>query len=185
MGLFDKKLDYSYGNGALPWFNEDAYSTLTLPSSGTVFLPNINLIEKEKKAGKLGYFIELVSESYQANEGNSKNKKLVEKYLTGLKQVFTPNANSEAIQLIGWYMDLGISVADVEEQSTLQIEGKTHPSVTNAMFSLLMDARRDSEVQQILRGINDLTTVLGAAIRVGYLAKRDKGALTVQEMFRK
>ena len=105
--------------------------------------------------------------------------------MTGLKQVFAPNADSDAIQLIGRYMDLGISVADVEEQSTLQIEGKTHPSVTNAMFSLLMDARRDSEVQQILRGINDLTTVLGAAIRVGYIAKRHNGALTVQEMFRK
>lgn len=185
MGLFEKKLDYSNGNGALPCFNEDAYSTLTLPSYSTVFLPNINLIEREKKAGKLGYFIELVSENYQANEGNSKNKKLVEKYLTGLRQVFAPDADSEAIQLMGRYMDLGISVADVEQQSTLQIEGKTHPSVTNAMFSLLMDARRDSEVQQILKDLNDLITVLGAAIRVGYLAKRHNGALTVQEMFRK
>jgi len=185
MGLFDKKLDYSSGNGALPWFSEGAYVASTLPNSSAVFVPNLNLMEREKKQGKLGYFIELVSDNYKTNEDNPINKKLVEKYLAGFKQVFAPNADSDAIQLLGRYMDLGISVAEIEEQSTLQIEGKTHPSVANAMFSLLMDARRDSEVRHILRDINDSTTVLGIAIRVGYIAKRNNGALTVQEMFRK
>ena len=60
MGLFDRKLDYSEGNGALPWLNESEYSNLRLPSSTEVIVPDFKLAEREKKQDKYGHFLNLV-----------------------------------------------------------------------------------------------------------------------------
>jgi hypothetical protein len=68
-------------------------------------------------------------------------------------------------------------------ESTLQIEGKVHPSVSNAIFSLWLDVSRDSTVRDMFTGVENYDHVLQLAIKVGYLAQRYEGKMSVQEMF--
>jgi hypothetical protein len=184
MGIFDKKLDYSEGNGSLPWLNSEAYSPLVFPSSATILVPSLNLAEREKKQGKYGYFLELVFKNYQSNEENKEVIKLVEKYLSAFCKRTAAKLNPEAIQNVGRYMAVGISFAKVENGSTLQIENKVHPSVLNALFSLVMDLNRDSETKAIFSEEKNYTNLLELAMRIGYTAERFGGTLTAQEMLK-
>ena len=186
MGLFDKKLDYSEGNGALPWLNESEYSNLRLPSSTEVIVPDFKLAEREKKQDKYGDFLNLVFENYKVIEEKPEVIKLTEKYLSTLVRLMAPKAldiKSDAFQTIGRYLTVGISFANVEMLSTLQIEGKVHPSVSNAIFSLWMDVSRDITVRDMFTGVENYDHVLQLAIKVGYLAQRYEGKMSVQEMF--
>lgn len=183
MGLFDKKLDYSSGNGSLPWVNESDYYPLRLPSSTEVSAPNFNYIEKEKKQGKYGYFLELVFRNYQNNEENADVIKLVEKYLSTLKNVLAPDMKPDAIQNLGRYIAVGISFAKVENESKLQLPEKMHPYLSNSFFSLFMDISRDSDTKNIFNGIEHYAHILELAIKIGYLAQRYEGKMSVQEMF--
>ena len=183
MGLFDKKLDYSSGNGALPWFSEDTYSLLSLPSPSVVLAPNISLLEKEKKQGKLGYFLELTLSKFKETEEDDDIKKLVEKYLSILKNMMSPNLSSDGIQTVGNYVALGICMARVELDSGLQIQDKTHPAVLNSMFSLRMNVWKDKELREIFSVNQNFADVIELAIRVGYVAERFKGKLSTHEMF--
>jgi hypothetical protein len=186
MGLFDKKLDYSEGNGALPWLNESEYSTLTLPSSTALPAPNLRLAEKEKKQNKYGDFLNLVFENYKVIEEKPEVIKLTEKYLSTLVRIMAPQVldiKSDAFQTIGRYLTVGISFANVEFESTLQIEGKVHPSVSNAIFSLWLDTSSDISLRDIFKGVEHYDHVLQLAIKIGYLAQRYEGKVSVQEMF--
>lgn len=183
MGLFDKKLDYSSGNGALPWFSEDAYSPLSLPSPSAVLGPNISLLEKEKKQRKLGHFLELTVSKFQETEEDDDIKKLVEKYLSILKNMMSPNLSSDGIQTVGNYVALGICMSRVESDSGLQIDNKTHPAVLNSMFSLRMDVWKDKELRELFSVKQNFADVIELSIRVGYIAERFKGKLSAHEMF--
>jgi hypothetical protein len=186
MGLFDKKLDYSDGNGALPWLNESEYSNLRLPSSTEVIAPNLRLAEKEKKQNKYGDFLNLVLENYKVIEYKPEVIKLTEKYLSTLVRLMAPKVldiKLDTFQTIGRYLTVGISIANIEMESTLQIEGKVHPSVNNAIFSLWMDANSDNEIRDLFKDLENYSHVLQLAIKIGYLAQRYEGKVSVQEMF--
>lgn len=183
MGFFDKKFDYSSGNGALPWLSEDAYSPLSLPSPSVVLGPNISLLEKEKKQGKLGYFLELTFSKFQETEADTNIKKLVEKYLSILKHMMSPNLSADGTQTLGNYVALGICMAKVEFDSELQIQAKVHPAVLNSMFSLRMDVWKDKELREIFSVNQNFADVIELAIRVGYIAERHKGKLSESDMF--
>jgi hypothetical protein len=186
MGLFDKKLDYSDGNGALPWLNESEYSTLRLPSSTELSAPNLKLSEKEKKQNKFGHFLNLVLENYKVIEYQPEVIKLTEKYLSTLVRLMAPkvlDVNSDAFQSIGRYLTVGISFANVELESTLQISGKIHPSVSNAIFSLWLDISSDNILRDLFKDVENYDHVLQLAIKIGYIAQRYEGKLSVQEMF--
>jgi hypothetical protein len=183
MGLFDKKLDYSSGNGSLPWLTEDKYSPLSLPSPSVVLGPNIELLEKEKKQGKLGHFLTLTLSKFQENEEDINIKKLVEKYLSILRNMMSPNLSADGIQTVGNYVALGICMAKVESDSGLQIQAKVHPAVLNSMFSLRMDVWKDKELRDIFSVNQNFADVIELAIRVGYIAERFKGQLDAAQMF--
>jgi hypothetical protein len=183
MGFFVRKLDYSSGNGALPWLNEDTYSPLSLPSPSVVLGPNIQLLEKEKKQGKLGHFLELTFSKFQETEDDDDIKKLVEKYLSILKNMLSPNLSSDGIQTVGNYVALGICMSRVESDSGLQIDNKTHPAVLNSMFSLRMDVWKDKELRELFSVNQNFADIIELAIRVGYVSERFKGKLSGHEMF--
>lgn len=186
MGLFDKKLDYSDGNGSLPWLKESEYSNLRLPSSTEVIAPNLRLAEKEKKQNKYGHFLNLVFENYKVIEEKPEVIKLTEKYLSTLVRIMSPQVldiKSDAFQTIGRYLTVGISFANVEMESTLQIEGKVHPSVSNAIFSLWLDTSSDKSLRDMFKGVEHYDHVLQLAVKIGYLAQRYEGKVSVQEMF--
>jgi hypothetical protein len=186
MGLFDKKLDYSEGNGALPWLKESEYSNLRLPSSTEVIVPDFKLAEREKKQDKYGHFLNLVFENYKVIEEKPEVIKLTEKYLSTLVRIMAPQVldiKSDAFQNIGRYLTVGISFANVELESMLQIEGKVHPSVSNAIFSLWLDTSSDNSLRDIFKDVEHYDHILQLAIRIGYLAQRYKGKVSAQEMF--
>ena len=186
MGLFNKNLDYSNGNGALPWLKESEYLNLRLPSSTEVIVPDFKLAEQEKKQDKYGHFLNLVFENYKVIEEKPEVIKLTEKYLSTLVRQMAPKAldvNSDAFQTIGRYLTVGISFANVEMESMLQIKGKLHPSVSNAIFSLWMDVSRDSTVRDMFTGVENYDHVLQLAIKIGYLGQRYEGKVSAQEMF--
>ena len=183
MGLFDKKLDYSVGNGALPLLKEDSYHPISLPSSTVLPAPNFSLIDKEEKAGKRGYFLQLTGENFSENQENSDVLKLVEKYLATLRSVMAPDLNSDGTQTLGNYIAIGISAAKVEFASTLQIEGKIHPSVSLAFFFLFMSTGQDSVIKEEFKGIENSSALLYLATQIGYLAQRYEGKMSVEEMF--
>ena len=186
MGLFDKKLDYSEGNGALPWLNESEYSALRLPSSTELPAPNLKLAEKEKKQDKFGHLLNVVFENYKVIEYQSEVIKLTEKYLSTLVRLMAPKVldiKSDAFQSIGRHLTIGMSFANVELESTLQIEGKVHPSISNAIFSLWLDARNDNIVRDIFKDVENYDHVLQLAIKIGYIAQRYEGKISVEEMF--
>lgn len=183
MGLFDKKLDYSDGNGSLPWLKENNYSPLSLPSSTVVPAPNFSLAEKQKKDGKLGYFLELMEKNFEENRENPDVLKLVEKYLATLRNEMAPDLNSDATQTLGNFIASGIAAAKVEFDSTLQIEGKIHPSVSNAFFLLWMDTGRDSVITSEFKGVENFQHILQLAVKIGYVAQRYGGKISAQEMF--
>jgi hypothetical protein len=186
MGLFNKNLDYSNGNGALPWLNESEYLNLRLPSSTEVIVPDFKLAEREKKQEKFDTFLDLVFANYNIIEDRPEVIKLADKYLSTLVKLMAPEVldiNSDAFQNIGRYITVGISFANVELESTLQIKGKIHPSVSNALFSLWMDISRDKEAKEIFKDVENYTHLLQLAIKIGYLAQRYEGKMSVQEMF--
>jgi len=186
MGFFDKKLDYSSGNGALPWLNESEYSNLRLPSSTEVIVPNFKLVEREKKQDKFGHFQSLALENYKVIEEKPEVIKLTEKYLSTLVRLMAPKVldiKLDAFQTIGRYLTVGMSFANVEMESTLQIEEKVHPSVSNAIFSLWMDASSDNEIRDMFKDVENYDHVLQLAVKIGYLAQRYEGKVSVQEMF--
>jgi hypothetical protein len=183
MGLFDKKLDYSNGNGALPWLKEDNYSPISLPSSTVLPAPNFSLIDKEEKAGKRGYFLQLTEKNYLENQENPDVIKIVEKYLATLRNVMAPDLNLDATQTLGNYIGCGIAAAKVELDSTLQIEGKIHPSVSLAFFFLYMSTGQDSVIKEEFKDIETFSALLYLANHIGYIAQRSSGKISVQEMF--
>jgi hypothetical protein len=186
MGLFDKKLDYSYGNGSLPRLNKSEYSSLRLPSSTELAVPNFNLAEKEKKQGKSDDFLNLVVNNQKAIEDRPEVIKLTNKYLSALVNQMAPkvfDVKSDAFQNIGRYITVGISFANVELESTLQIAEKIHPSVSNALFILWMDIAREPKLKEIFKEVEHYDHVLQLAIRIGYIAQRYEGKISVEEMF--
>jgi|688.fasta_scaffold181031_4 hypothetical protein len=183
MGLFSKNLDYSSGNGALPWLKEDAYSPISLPSSTVLPAPNFSLIDKEEKAGRRGYFLQLTEKNYLENQENPDVIKIVEKYLATLRSVMAPDLNSDATQTLGNHIACGIAAAKVEFDSTLQIEDKIHPSVSQSFFSLWMSSGQDSVIKQEFEGIENYSSLLYLATQIGYIAQRKNGNISVSEMF--
>lgn len=186
MGIFDKKLDYSYGNGSLPRLRESEYSALRLPSSTELSAPNFDLAQKEKKQGKSDDFLNLVVNNHKAIEDRPEVIKLTDKYLSALVNLMAPtvfDVKSDAFQNIGRYITVGISFANVELESTLQIAGKIHPSVSNALLILWMDVAREPKLKEIFKDVENYDHVLQLAIKIGYLAQRYEGKMSVEEMF--
>jgi hypothetical protein len=53
MGIFNKKLDYSSGNGVLPKVPLTDYLNLILPNTSLMRMPNMDLMVKERDQGNL------------------------------------------------------------------------------------------------------------------------------------
>jgi hypothetical protein len=96
-----------------------------------------------------------------------------------------PEMNPDAIQNLGRYIAVGISFAKVEYESTLQLPEKMHPYLSNSFLSLFMDISRDSDTKEIFNDIEHYIHILELAIKIGYLAQRYEGKMSVQEMFSK
>lgn len=183
MGFFDKKLDYSSGNGSLPLLKIDNYSALSLPSSTVVPAPNFSIAEKQKEDGKFEHFLKLMGENFEENRENPDVQKLVEKYLATLRNEMAPDLNLDATETLGNFIAFGIASAKVELDSTLQIENRIHPSVSNSFFVLWMDTGRDSVIAREFYGVKNFQHICYLAVKIGYVAQRYGGKISAQEMF--
>ena len=55
--------------------------------------------------------------------------------------------------------------------------------ISNAIFSLWLDARNDNIVRDIFKDVENYDHVLQLAIKIGYIAQRYEGKISVEEMF--
>ena len=145
--------------------------------------PNFSLIDKEQKAGKRGYFLQLTEKYYLENQENTNVIKIVEKYLATLRRVMAPELNLDATQTLGNHIACGIAAAKVEFDSTLQVKDKIHPYVSLSFFSLWMSSGQDNLIKQEFAGIENYSSLLYLATQIGYIAQRKNGEISVQEMF--
>ena len=183
MGIFDKKLDYSFGSGILPKLKQDSYIDLRLPSTSIVRVPDFALRKKEQDAGKSGVITDLAFDTFFANEEAEVTFHLIEKYLSGLKQILAPHLDIDSVQILARYIGIGMGYAIVEQDSGLMIEHKTHPSISNAIGFLNMAIHQDKDIKDALKTLPYFNQVLEIAIDVGYLAQRKNCELTAQQMF--
>jgi len=183
LGIFDKRLDYSFGSGILPKLKQDRYNDLRLPSTSIVRSPDLALRKKEQDAGKTGVITDLAFDSFLAKEETEATSQLIEKYLSGLRQILAPDLDIDSVQILARYMGTGMGYAIVEQDSGLMIEGKTHPSIANAIVFFNMAIRQNSEIKEALKALPYFSQVIAIAIDVGYLAQRTKCELSVEQMF--
>jgi hypothetical protein len=81
LGLFQKKLDYSSGNGILPKLSESEYLNLRAPSSSMVRVPNLDLMSREQDLGNLDAASEATADEAFSDSNETIIKITVEKYL--------------------------------------------------------------------------------------------------------
>ena len=124
MGLFNKKLDYSSGNGVLPRVDSSDYSTLSLPNTSLMRMPNMNLMVKERDQGNLEKAFGASVDAFFATENEAACRVTIEKYLTALRARMAPNLGEEATQLLAKFIGIGCGMAIVESKSGLMLAGK-------------------------------------------------------------
>jgi hypothetical protein len=182
MGFFQKKLDYTSGNGILPKLSESEYLNLRAPNSSMVRVPNLNLMSREQDQGKLdGAFAASADETFSdANE--TIIKVTVEKYLGSYVHRVARGLGEDGVQVVGRFMALGCGMHFVELKSGLQISGKTHPSISNVVFSAIRSL--PPEVKQDFQGFPQYQSLLETAIEIGYYAMRTNGTQDASELLK-
>jgi hypothetical protein len=180
MGIFKKKLDYSSGNGVLPKVDLGDYGLLRPPSSTVMRVPNVNLALKEQEQGNLEKVFGAAVQAYQAPQNEALTRTIIELYLGALARTLAPRLNDEAIQMLANFIGVGCGMAIVESGSGLMLEGKSHPSITNAIFRVIQNL--DSETKSIFSAATSYRDLLETAVEVGYIGTRLNGTLTPSEM---
>jgi hypothetical protein len=182
MGLFQKKLDYSSGNGLLPKMNEGEYLNLRAPNSSMVRVPNLNLMSREQDQGKLdGAFVAIAEEAF-SDSNETIIKVTVEKYLGAYVRRVAQGLGDDGVQVIGRYMAVGCGMHFVEFKSGLQIPGKAHPSIVNVIFTAIRSL--PPEVKQDFEGFPQYRSLLETAIEIGYFAMRTNGTQDASELLK-
>lgn len=180
MGLFNKKLDYSAGNGVLPRVDSDEYSTLRLPSTSLMRAPNMNLMAKERDQGNIEKAFSASSDAFFALDNEDVCRVVIEKYLGPLLGRMAPSLGEEATQLLARIMGIGCGMAIVESKSGLMISGKCHPSVMNVIFRLTMNIGDDFKSH--FKHVPVYQQLIETAVEVGYVGMRMNCAPTPDEM---
>jgi hypothetical protein len=175
MGLFNKKLDYSSGNGILPRVDPKDYSTLRLPNTSMMRVPNMNLMVKERDQGNLEK-----ADAFAAPENDEVCRVVIEKYLGALVARMAPNLDGDATQLLARIMGIGCGMAIVESKSGLMISGKSHPSILNVIFRFTTNMGDD--FKKHFAGVPVYQQLIETAIEVGYVGFRLNASPAPDEM---
>ena len=181
MGLFNKKLDYSSGNGVLPRVNPNDYSSLSLPNTSLILMPNMNLMVKERDQGNLEKAFCASVDAFLAPENEAACRVTIEKYLNALRVRMVASLGEEATQLLAKFMGIGCGMAIVESKSGLMISGKCHPSITNVVSRLTINLGDEQKV--LFQGIPIYEQLIEVAVQVGYVATRMNNSISIEEMF--
>jgi hypothetical protein len=180
MGLFSKKLDYSSGNGVLPRLKPEDYSTLTLPNTSMMRMPNMNLMVKEKDQGNLEKAFGASVDAFYALENEQECRAIIEKYLGALSARMAPNLNDDATEVLAKLIGIGCGMAIVESKSGLMVPGKCHPSILNVVFRFTMNM--GDEIKSLFKEIPVYQQLIETAIEVGYVGTRMNGTPSPEEM---
>ena len=180
MGLFNKKLDYSSGNGVLPRVDSSEYSTLSLPNTSLMRVPNMNLMVKERDQGNLEKAFGASVDAFFATENEAACRVTIEKYLTALRARMAPNLGEEATQLLAKFIGIGCGMAIVESKSGLMLAGKSHPSITNVVSRLTLNLGDEQKV--LFQGVPVYQQLVETAVQVGYVATRMNNSISAEEM---
>jgi hypothetical protein len=180
MGLFNKKLDYSSGNGVLPRVDPRDYSTLRLPNTSMMRVPNMNLMVKERDQGNLEKAFGASADAFSALENDEVCRVVIEKYLGALVARMAPNLDSDATQLLARIMGIGCGMAIVESKSELMISGMSHPSILNVIFRFTTNMGED--FKKHFAGVPVYQQLIETAIEVGYVGFRLNASPTPDEM---
>jgi len=180
MGLFNKKLDYSSGNGVLPRVDSSDYSTLSLPNTSLMRMPNMNLMVKERDQGNLEKAFGASVDAFFATENEAACRVTIEKYLTALRSRMAPNLGEEATQLLAKFIGIGCGMAIVESKSGLMLAGKSHPSITNVVSRLTLNLGDEQKV--LFQGVPVYQQLVETAVQVGYVATRMNNSTSAEEM---
>ena len=180
MGLFNKKLDYSSGNGVLPRVDSSDYSTLSLPNTSLMRMPNMNLMVKERDQGNLEKAFGASVDAFFATENEAACRVTIEKYLTALRARMAPNLGEEATQLLAKVIGIGCGMAIVESKSGLMLAGKSHPSITNVVSRLTLNLGDEQKV--LFQGVPVYQQLVETAVQVGYVATRMNNSISAEEM---
>lgn len=181
MGLFNKKLDYSTGNGVLPRVDPSDYSTLSLPNTSLMRVPNMNLMVKERDQGNLEKAFGASVDAFFATENNEACRATIDRYLTALRARMAPTLGDEATQLLAKFIGIGCGMAIIETKSGLLISGKSHPSITNVVFRLTQNLGQEQKV--LFQEVPVYQQLIETAVQVGYVGTRMNNSPTVEEMF--
>jgi hypothetical protein len=182
MGFFQKKLDYSSGNGILPKLSESEYLNLRAPSSSMVRVPNLDLMSREQDQGKLDSASGATADEAFSDSNETIIKVTVEKYLGAFVRRVAKGLGDDGVQLIGRFMAVGCGMHFVESKSGLQIPGKVHPSIANVIFIAIRSL--PPEVKQDFQGFPQYKSLLETAIEIGYFAMRTNGTQDASELLK-
>jgi hypothetical protein len=180
VGLFSKKLDYSSGNGVLPRVDPNDYSTLSLPNTSFIRVPNMNLMVKERDQGNLEKAFGASVDAFFATENNDACRVTIDRYLTALRSRMAPNLGDDATQLLAKFIGIGCGMAIVESKSGLMVSGKCHPSITNVVFRLTQNLGPEQKV--LFQEVPVYQQLIETAVQVGYAGTRMNNSPTAEEM---
>jgi len=180
MGFFNKKLDYTSGNGALPRVTTAEYSLLRLPSTSLMRVPNMNLMVKERDQGNLEKAFGASADAFSAPENDEICRVVIEKYLGSLIARMAPGLDEDATQLLARIMGIGCGMAIVESKSGLMLPGKCHPSILNVVFRFTTNMGDDFKMH--FKAVPVYQQLIETAIEVGYVGMRMNCSPTPDEM---
>jgi hypothetical protein len=180
MGIFNKKLDYTSGNGVLPKVKPEEYSTLKLPNTSMMRVPNMNLMVKERDQGNLEKAFGASIQAFSAPENEAECTFIIEKYLGALRARMAPSLDDDATHMLAKLVGIGCGMAVVESKSGLMVPGKCHPSILNVIFRFTMNM--GDEITSHFKAIPAFQQLIETAIEVGYVGARMKGSPSPEEM---
>ena len=180
MGLFNKKLDYSAGNGVLPRVDSNNYSTLRLPSTSMMRMPDMNLMVKERDQGNIEKAFGASADAFSAPENDEICRVVIEKYVGPLIGRMAPSLDAGATQILARIMGIGCGMAIVESKSGLMLSGKCHPSIMNVIFRFTMNM--DGDFKSHFKDVPVYQQLIETAIEVGYVGMRMNCSPSPDEM---
>ena len=180
MGIFNKKLDYSSGNGILPKLKPENYFNLKLPNTLLLRMPDMNLMVKERDQGNLEKAFGASVEAFSDPVNNELCRSIIEKYLGALQHRMAPLIDDDATQMLAKLIGIGCGMAIVESKSGLMLSGKCHPSILNVVTRFTMNM--GDEVKSHFKDVPVYQQLVEVAIEVGYVGTRMGGTPTPEEM---
>jgi hypothetical protein len=180
MGFFNRKLDYSTGSGVLPRVDSSNYSTLRLPNTSMMRMPDMNLMVKERDQGNLEKAFGASADAFSAPENDEICRVVIEKYLGSLIARMAPGLDEDATQLLARIMGIGCGMAIVESKSGLMLPGKCHPSILNVVFRFTTNMGDDFKMH--FKAVPVYQQLIETAIEVGYVGMRMNCSPTPDEM---